>query len=90
MTPRILGVRHSERSDPSQVTCGLVRDWWVFGVNRVEWDFGMEMDRPFCRAHTATSVACDERQLAASSIFTADAAAVKSSAYDVTSGEVFG
>ena len=80
MTPRILGVRHSERSDPSQVMWGSVRDWWVSEVKRVELDLGMETVRPFRRAHDATSEAWAERVAAASGMITADAAAVKSSA----------
>ena len=56
----------------------------------MECDLGMEFGRPFCRAQPATSVACEERLLAASTIFTADAAAVKSSAYEVTRWAVLG
>ena len=50
----------------------------------------MEIVSPFRRAQPATSVACEERLLAASVIFTADAAAVKSSAYEVTRGRCWG
>ena len=80
VTPRILGVRQSVRSDPSQTMCGSVRDWWVSGVKRVELDFGMETVRPFRLAKVATSDAWAERVAAVSGIFTEDAAAVKSSA----------
>ena len=59
---------------------GSVRDWWVSEVKRVELDFGMETVRPFRPAHEATSEAGAERVVVASEMFTADAAAVKSSA----------
>ena len=50
------------------------------GVKRVQWDLGIETVRPFRRAHAATSEVCAESEAAAAGTFTADAAAVKSSA----------
>ena len=44
------------------------------------WDLGIETVRPFRRAHAATSEVCAESEAAAAGTFTADAAAVKSSA----------
>ena len=46
VTFRILGVRHSARTDPSQVMCWSRRDWWVLEVKRVLEDLAIETVRP--------------------------------------------
>ena len=81
VTPRILGVRHSASSDPSQVMCGLVRDWWVSGVKSVLEDLAMETVRPLLRAQSATSEECDDRVWEEWSMLVDVAIAVKSSEY---------
>ena len=68
MTPRILEVRHSARSDPSQVMCGYRRDWWVLEVKRVLEDLAIETVRPLLRAQAATSEEWRERVLVAGGV----------------------
>ena len=55
-----------------------------------EWVLGAERVRSLALAHRETSLMWAERTAAASPTATADAAAVKSSAYDVISGAVAG
>ena len=82
VTPRILGVRHRARPDPSQVIRGLVLDWCVSDVKSVQEDLGIETVRPLLRVHTATSEVWEERMVEESGILMDEAIAVKSSAYE--------
>ena len=68
------------RSDPSQVTWGLVRDWCVSGVKRVQEDLEIEMVRPLLRAQPDMSERWEERMVADWGMLTEVAIAVKSSA----------
>ena len=56
------------------------------GVKRVELDLGIEMVRPLDVAHSATSPTKADSVADATAGTTAEAAAVKSSAYEVSRG----
>ena len=83
MTPRIFGCCSRARVSFPQQMPGLWLYCAVWGVKRVECDLGIETVSPFSRAHSPTSAACLLRVSAALSGFTADAAAVKSSACEL-------